>query len=356
MLRRLLLTCLALGLAPPAAAENGYERVSQRVACLASEFADGGQSIGSSFFVAPGVLATARHQIEGARRVLVHLPGGAVPARVLAVDKDHDAALIGINAPGPGVLSLNERKPTLGEEVFTVGCPLGLSHTLTRGVISHPDRVIRGQHLIQTDLAINQGNSGGPLVNGRGEVIGVVHGQMKESSGINFAVPAAAVIDLLASRNIDAKTYESRLTKLWAEASAGADAETRAQRYRDILLLAPWAAEAYYNLGLIRLDQGKLEEAREHFETASLKKAPYPEALNNLGLALYRLGRPGEARDALVRAISVAPGYALAYLNLGVVYSRGLGDQPSARTSFLKYLELAPNSAQAASVRSWLGK
>ncbi len=354
---RVFLACLLISMPMRAVAENAYERVSNRVACLVSEFADGSQAIGSSFFVAPGVLATARHQVEGARRIFVHMPeGGQAQAQMIAVDKSRDAALIRIAAAGPSPLAMNDRPLALGEEVFTVGCPLGLSHTLTRGVVSHPDRVIRGQHLIQTDLAINQGNSGGPLVNGRGEVIGVMHGRLTESNGINFAVPAEAIDALLVAKGVNAKSFDAHLAKLWAEASSATDIEVRAQRYRDILILAPWAAEAYYNLGLLRLEQGRLDEAREHFETANLKKSPYPEALNNLALALYRQGRHKEARDTLVRAISSEPGFALAYLNLGVIYAEGLRDRESARTSFQKYLDLAPPSAQAAAVRRWLGK
>jgi tetratricopeptide (TPR) repeat protein len=180
-----------------------------------------------------------------------------------------------------------------------------------------------------------------------------MHGRLSESNGINFAVPAALFLDLLRD-NGGGEESAARVARLWAEAEAAADEETRARRYMDILLLTPWAAEAYYNLGLVRLRQGRLEEAREHFLSASLKKSPYPEALNNLALAHFRLGRHGEARDALVRAISADPRFALAHLNLGIVYAEGLRDRNSARANFTRYLELAPSSAQAAGVRWWL--
>ncbi len=351
---RLLFATLCLLLAGPGLAENPYERAGRQVACLVSEFPDGSQAIGSSFFVAPGILATARHQVQGARRILVHPPGGAaVEAKVLALDKAGDAALLKVPLTDPGGLPLKREKPVLGEEVFTVGCPLGLSHTLTRGVVSTPDRVLQGKHLIQTDLAINQGNSGGPLVDGQGQVVGVMHGRLSESDGINFAVPAALFADLLQAQGGGADA-RARAERLWTLAQAARDDETRARHYLDLLVLAPWAAEAYYNLGLVRLGQGRLDEAREHFLTASLKKNPYPEALNNLALVQIRQGRHGEARDALVRAISAAPRFALAYLNLGIVYAEGLGDRASARSNFSRYLELAPSSAQAAVVRRWL--
>lgn len=356
-MKRALFASLLLLISPLVTAENAYERVDRRVACLVGELGDGSQNIGSGFFVAPGVLATARHQIEGTRRILVHMPaGGTIQARMIAMDKARDTALIRVDTPGPGALPLSNGKPSLGEEVFTVGCPLGLSHTLTRGVVSQPDRVIRGQHLIQTDLAINQGNSGGPLVNAKGEVIGVVHGRLTESNGINFAVPAEAIRALLETTGRASNRDDNQLARLWAEAEAATDVEIRAQRYRDILVIAPWTVEAYYNLGLIRMGQGRLDEAREHFETASLKKSPYPEATNNLALVLYRQGKHSEARDTLLRTVSATPGFALAYLNLGVVYAEGLGDRESARAGFQHFLELAPSAPQADAVRRWLGK
>lgn len=348
-----LLVLLILGAAPPLAAESRYERVDREVVCIVSEYPDGGQVLGSGFFVAPGVLATVRHQIEGAARVTAHLrQNGAAPARLIATDPRQDAALLRVAADGGGGMRLDAGTPALGEEVFTVGCPLGLSHTLTRGVVSNPGRDIEGRRLIQTDLAINSGNSGGPLVNARGDVIGVVHGRLDGANGINFAIPARDFLTLMRRAGL-APPDSNRVAALWAEAARG-EPEARAKRYREILLYAPWAAEAYYNLGLIRLAQGRLEEAREHFETASLKRSPYPEALNNLGLALYKQGCYQEARDVLFRAISAKPDFALPYLNLGVVYLEGFRDIASARKNFQHHVELAPGTASARAARDWL--
>jgi hypothetical protein len=346
---------LALLAAPPLAAETRYERADREVVCIVSNFPDGSQVLGSGFFVAPGVLATVRHQIVGSPRITAHLQkDGAVPARLIVEDPPRDAALLRVAGGVSAGMPLDARAPALGEEVFTIGCPLGLSHTLTRGVVSNPGREIEGRRLIQADLAINSGNSGGPLVNARGDVIGVVHGRLDGADGINFAIPAEAFLALLRRAGL-APTESNRLAAMWAAAARG-EPETRARRYQELLLLAPWAAEAYYNLGLIRLRQDRLEEAREHFETASLKKSPYPEALNNLGLALFRQGRYTEARDVLIRAISAKPDFALAYLNLGVVYLEGFRDIASARKNFQRHAELAPTRASAKVARAWLGQ
>lgn len=348
---RLLLVFLAL--VSCARAESVYERVSARVVCLATDHKDGSRSVGSGFFIAPGIMATVEHQILNAKRVRFFLPSGAeANCAPLDIKTNRDAAVLKMTCAGPGVLRLAETQPLLGMEVFTVGCPHGLSQTLTRGVVSHPARVMEGRKLIQTDLAINAGNSGGPLVNTAGEVVGVVHGQLMEANGINFAIPIAEYARL-AGKLGSAVPANPDLAELWAAASRG-EPEERAQRYLLILLRAPGMAEAYYNLGLVRLGQGRLEEARELFQTASLKKVPYPEALNNLGLALFRLHRHEAARDALIRAVSARPNFALAHYNLGVVYDQGLGDAASATRNFQRYLELSPSAPQSEQARRWL--
>lgn len=356
-MRHLFGLCLALASvtsALPVRADNVYERVDNRILCLSSRFADGSETIGTAFFVAPGILATAEHQIDKARSVVAHMPSGQrQPAKLLAKSKTDDVALISIPITGPEPLPLAGSKPALGDAVFTIGCPLGLSHSLTRGVVSHADRRIGGHSYIQTDLAINQGNSGGPLINSAGQVVGIVHGLVEDSSGINFAVPVQAVAQLLAQAGRSA-TNNGKAAQALRAAQTGSNQEAQAAQYQKIAQSTPWAAEAPYNLGIIRLEQGKLEEARELFEYASMLKSPYPEALNNLAIVLYRQEHYNEARDTLLRTVSGNPDFALAYLNLGVVYAVGLRDRDSARNSFKRYLELAPDARQAETIRNWL--
>lgn len=328
--------------------ENVYARVNQGVACLVSD-SKAGQSVGSAFFVSPTLLATAHHQVAGATKTMVLLANGReVPGKVLDSDPGNDLALVAIEQPGPAVLTLSQQIPTLGEPVFTIGCPLGLAHTITRGVVSRENAVLKGKTYIQADLPINLGNSGGPLANQRGEVVGVIHGHVKKINGINFAVP---------SRQLQALMQKSRLPlattpQLAVPAQAGnaSPAEMLQQR----IMEAPGVAEHYYNLGLLRLGEKNHEEARQLFEQALLRKTTYPEALNNYGIALHQLGRHAEGRDALLRAISQAPDYGLAYFNLGVVYASGLGDVRSAQASFKRFLALSPSPRLANAAKDWL--
>ena len=91
----------------------------------------------------------------------------------------------------------------LGDDVYAIGAPNSLSYTLTKGVISSKERKVGSQSFIQTDAAINTGNSGGPLLNDAGKVIGVNSYKISNSEGIGLAIPIETVINYLSGEKID---------------------------------------------------------------------------------------------------------------------------------------------------------
>jgi len=164
---------------------------------------------GSGFIIdKEGHILTNYHVIEGARQVKVTLHNKKTyPAEIIGRDRSHDLAVIQIKAPAVSPATLGDSKNlVVGQKVFAIGNPFGLSGTMTRGIISslRPIRNPEGAYIdeaIQTDAAINPGNSGGPLLNSRGEVIGInsmiATGGSNQSAGIGFAIPintAKAVI------------------------------------------------------------------------------------------------------------------------------------------------------------------
>jgi S1-C subfamily serine protease len=169
------------------------------------------QGQGSGFILnKEGWILTNNHVIDNAQRVEVTLSDKhKYKAQVLGVDKNHDLALLKINnVPNLVPATLSESKGLMvGQRVYAIGNPFGLSGTMTRGIIS-AIRSIRGpqgnpiEDAIQTDAAVNPGNSGGPLLNSRGEVIGITtliaNNGADQSSGIGFAIPintAKAVLE-----------------------------------------------------------------------------------------------------------------------------------------------------------------
>jgi S1-C subfamily serine protease len=165
---------------------------------------------GSGFIIdKQGLILTNNHVIDNAQRVEVTLNDQhKYKADVIGVDKGHDLALLRINAPNLTAATLSDSSGLMvGQKVYAIGNPFGLSGTMTRGIISSI-RTINGEggnlidNAIQTDAAINPGNSGGPLLNSRGEVIGITtmiaSNGADQSSGVGFAIPintAKAVLD-----------------------------------------------------------------------------------------------------------------------------------------------------------------
>jgi S1-C subfamily serine protease len=156
---------------------------------------------GSGFIIdKDGHILTNYHVIANAREVEVTLYNKKkYKATVIGRDHAHDLAVIQIKAPGLVPATLGDSKPLIvGQNVYAIGNPFGLSGTMTRGIISslRPIRTPEGAEIdeaIQTDAAINPGNSGGPLLNARGEVIGInamiATGGSNQSAGIGFAIP-----------------------------------------------------------------------------------------------------------------------------------------------------------------------
>ncbi len=157
------------------------------------------RGVGSGFIVsADGRVLTNAHVVEGADTVQVTLKDGrSFEGKVLGVDPVTDVAVIDIEANDLPVVKVNEGELLPGETAIAIGNPLGLDNTVTVGIISATGRT-SGQvgiadkrvDFIQTDAAINPGNSGGPLLNAKGEVVGMNTAIISGAQGLGFAIPA----------------------------------------------------------------------------------------------------------------------------------------------------------------------
>jgi S1-C subfamily serine protease len=150
-----------------------------------------------------GHILTNFHVIQDAEKLEVTLSNKATyPARVLGVDPDNDLAVIRIEAPTEQLVPIplgDSKSVFVGQKVLAIGNPFGLARTLTTGIVSGLSRPLRSEFtnrliegVIQTDAAINPGNSGGPLLNSRGQIIGIntmIYSPSGGSVGIGFAVP-----------------------------------------------------------------------------------------------------------------------------------------------------------------------
>ena len=325
------------------------------VVCLKTLINDGLTRSGSGFVVAPGIVATVTHQIANATRVVAYLSDGTYQIATLPpAAQGKEIALLAVPTNAP-YLSLNPEDPAPKEKVFTIGCSSNLAHSLSRGTVSHPRRWIEGRQIIQTNLTINKGNSGAPLLNRNGSVVGIIYGYVKNANEISLVVPVDELRELMAQIGLGPEgVAKSEVIQLWENAQRTQDTELRLSVYSEILKKAPWITEAIYNQGVIYFERKQFDKAKERFELSIRQRPQYYQAYANLGLTLYKLGKPAEARDTLIDAILINTEYSIAFLNLCIVYQRGLSDLRSAKHAFLRYLELNPNSTDEPEVRRWL--
>jgi serine protease Do len=157
------------------------------------------RSMGSGFVINQnGHIITNNHVVEGATEITVRLSDGReFSAKVVGRDPKTDLALLKVEATGlPTIAMGDSAELKVGEPVMAIGNPFGLEQTVTTGIVSATGRVIgQGPYddFVQTDASINPGNSGGPLINGRGQAIGInaaIFSQSGGSVGIGFAIPS----------------------------------------------------------------------------------------------------------------------------------------------------------------------
>lgn len=173
-------------------------RVTGSVVAVGSQ----GASRGSAWCVGPNLFVTNAHvaqqPTEQGGGYLLSANGRPIAYRLVQSSAEYDLAILEANLDLPP-LDLAETSAALGQPVFALGNPLGLGITVTAGIVSAEPRSIGKDHLLQIDAAVNPGNSGGPLVDSSGRVVGVVSARAAVGSGIGFAVPSTRITELLGS-------------------------------------------------------------------------------------------------------------------------------------------------------------
>jgi serine protease Do len=178
------------------------------------------RSLGSGFVVSPdGYILTNAHVVEAADEILVRLTDKReFKARVIGADKRTDVALIKIDARGLPVVTLGDPNALkVGEWVVAIGSPFGFDNSVTAGIVSAKGRSLPQENyvpFIQTDVAVNPGNSGGPLFNMKGEVIGInsqIYSRSGGFMGISFAIPIDVAMEIQNQLKANGKVSRGRI-------------------------------------------------------------------------------------------------------------------------------------------------
>ena len=155
-----------------------------------------------SFIDNEGTVVTNYHVIESCHTINIKAQNGNTykVQSVLGFDKDRDLAIIKTDCQNERFIEFESDKAKTGEKVYTLGSSLGLTGTFSEGIISSASRKIEGLEFIQTTAPISSGNSGGPLVNEYGKVIGITTGAFTEGQNLNLAIPASAINEISRER------------------------------------------------------------------------------------------------------------------------------------------------------------
>ena len=311
-------------------------RVKPVVVAIATYDVDGEALMtGSGFFLRPGQVVTNLHVIRGAQRCEIKTldgKGRVFPvAGTLAIDEEGDLALLSVATPPerPRASELANALPDEGEQIFVIGNPLKLEGSVTDGIVSAVREVPNVGKIIQITAPISHGNSGSPVFNLKGQVVGVVTVKVTNGQNINLAIAAARLGQLRAGvlrslatipvkergGDLAESSYRTGLDSLWLGNYDNALGyfETAANRN-------PRRADAWVQVGYCKVKQGKNEEGIRAYQHALELKPNSEEIHNKLGDAYYYAGRMQEAIASYSRAASLKPDNADAHYNLAVTY------------------------------------
>ncbi len=325
-------------------------RVKPSVVSVITYNSDGEVALtGSGFFIRPGQVLTNLHVVEGAHRAEVRTFEGKGKTYAVTglsdVDEDGDLAVLSVEMPAERarVAEMTLTLPEEGEKIFVIGNPLRLEGSVADGIVSAVREVPSLGRIVQITAPISHGNSGSPVFNMRGQVVGVVTIRVMNGQNINLALGSQRFVSLrgagkqvgfneLAERMKGAQRagaasdwyYRSGLNSLWLGNydSALGYFETAANKN-------PSRAEAWIQVGFCKVKQGKNQDAIRAFEQALKLKPNSYEAINKLGDAYYYAGNYYKALEYYKRAVSLRPDMAEGFYNLGVAYLE-LGDRAAA--------------------------
>ena len=303
---------------------------------------------GSGFFIRPGQVVTNRHVITGAHHAEIKTldgKGKIYPVQgLLDVDEEGDLALLSINVPAERTraLELTSELPDEGESVFVIGNPLRLEGSVSNGIVSAVREVPNIGKVVQMTAPISHGNSGSPLFNMKGQVIGIVTIKVTNGQNINLALASSRIIALqpsklssfddLTARNrngqqpeAQAETwYRNGLESLWL-----GNYDSALNYFESAANRNPNRAEAWIQVGYCKVKQGKNNDAIKAYQRAIRLRPNSVDAYNKLGDAYYYAGNYYEAIAAYKEAARLQPRQPEAYYNLGMAYLE-IGNHASA--------------------------
>jgi len=277
---------------------------------------------GSGFFIDnKGSLITNHHVIEGAYSAIIKTSAGKeYPVQgIVAKDTEADIVKLVVNLPDANMtfLNLSVNVPSEGEDIFVIGNPLGLESTVSSGIVSAVRDIPAFGKILQITAPISPGSSGSPVINSKGEVIGIATLIVTKGQNLNFAIPSDKIIALK---------------------------ETPKKPIFNVMTADSNDAQTLFDKGLKELWQGNYSAALAFFQKATEKNPNYSDAWSQIGHCFFNLGRNQEAIVACKQAIKINPDDAKAYFLLGTVAYK-LGHYQESTEAFKQVIRIKPDYA-----------
>src|SRR5687768_16407641 len=311
------------------------KRVKPAVVAIATYDASGEALMtGSGFFLRPGQVVTNLHVVRGAARAEIKTldgKGKVYPVTgALAVDEEGDLALLNVEMPleRARTSELASELPDEGETIFVIGNPLKLEGSVTDGIVSAVREVPNSYRIIQITAPISHGNSGSPVFNLRGQVLGVVTVKVTNGQNINLALEVARVKQLRAGKlqrlsdiapkgkgDVAESSYRHGLDSLWL-----GNYDSAVGYFENAANKNPKRVDAWVQVGYCKVKQGKSEEAIQAYQQALQLKPEDADIHNKLGDAYYYAGRLSEAIESYTTAKELRPHNPGTFYNLAVAY------------------------------------
>ncbi len=317
---------------------------------------------GSGFFIdKKGDVVTNSHVLQGASRAtVITTDGEEYPIKqVLAEDKEGDIIRVSVDISREAVrpLPVATKLPEVGERVIVIGTPLGLDKTVSDGIVSAVREIPGFGKIVQVTAPISPGSSGSPVINMKGEVIGIAAFFVVAGQNLNFAIPGERIARLTLGQRKTLPEREETRTRDWLASAEGlyamgiryvlAEDYGKALPYFvETIKRNPGYAQAYFQMGYCLAKLGQYKEAIGPYEQAVRINPKDADFLNNLCVAYGTVGRYHEAIELCRQSIRLKFDLAETHNNLGWSYQR-LGRYQEAIQSCKEAIRLNPDLAPA---------
>lgn len=311
---------------------------------------------GSGFFIKSDEVITNRHVIRDAKSIRIKTNEGKTykVSNVVAEDSTCDLAMLKTETVVPEArpLKMAAEYPKEGEKILVIGSAEGFESTVSDGIVSAIRSVAKIGKVIQITAPVSQGSSGSPVVNLKGEVIGVVVGYHESGQNINFAIPSERVVALkpggaksVASSEGAGPSSVKTMLRDGAELIRDDDYLGALKKFEAALKMDPGNFLTLGFIGTCHLAMQDYEKALDAFAKSVKINPEFADGYSGMGVALEGLGQPALALKAYKTAIKLEPENGFAHYALGVLYV-GMGAKDSALDEYGVLKKINPELAE----------